>query len=488
MFLCIDGKLSKYGNIGFRITIGIEKFYLTPIEFDLLNTEHVYSDFYCSLLNNNSSIRFGLGKCPNNKGETVTDPSDPPSEEIEFAGGTGTEEDPYLVVNAEQLNAVRYNFDAYYKQMSDISLAGYSNWVPINGDGYGGYDGNGYCISDLTITEPPAGDSGRYIGLFGNGLGKTLKNIILENININIIDNDDTNIACIGGIVGSYNNTMEPLINCHVLSGKISWINKGESLNSGMNIGGISGYDSIGILKCTNSANIIVEGTGISCGGIVGSEYEDLSFCVNRGSINVISKGKMNCGGVIGYSSGIILDCCVNFGEIAGCALGYDYERGVGGIIGYMYYVGSTIKEPIIIRCANYVNVNQQIESDSVGYVGTGEIIGLGMSQWSINVDISNCYNLASEINGTLRCSDGTSIDLENTRRIMGYMKEYLGEGGFDLNSVYSLDSFVNDKPVNENTESTGTMGAYNGSTISVTEMNSKIQPILDELALAQIP
>ena len=41
----------------------------------------------------------------------------------QFSGkGSGTEKDPYLVSNAEELFEVRNNLSAYYKQIDDIDL------------------------------------------------------------------------------------------------------------------------------------------------------------------------------------------------------------------------------------------------------------------------------------------------------------------------------------------------------------------------------
>jgi hypothetical protein len=37
---------------------------------------------------------------------------------LEFAGGSGTEDDPYLIADAEDLNNVRYNLTAHYKKVN----------------------------------------------------------------------------------------------------------------------------------------------------------------------------------------------------------------------------------------------------------------------------------------------------------------------------------------------------------------------------------
>ena len=44
----------------------------------------------------------------------------------QFSGqGNGTEKDPYLVSNADELFEVRNDLNAYYKQTEDIDLNGY---------------------------------------------------------------------------------------------------------------------------------------------------------------------------------------------------------------------------------------------------------------------------------------------------------------------------------------------------------------------------
>jgi len=120
-----------------------------------------------------------------------------------FAGGTGTEDDPYLIATAEQLaylaktvNNDGNNYkDKHFKLQQDIDLARY-DWVAIgtrsdnlyeNNDAIfrrtpaflGNFDGNNKIIKNLTIKKS-------YVesGLFGLlGLGK-VKNLALINVDI----------------------------------------------------------------------------------------------------------------------------------------------------------------------------------------------------------------------------------------------------------------------------------------------------------------
>lgn len=84
----------------------------------------------------------------------------------QFAGGSGTESDPWLVetrLHLEQLNnylGVGHT-DKYYRQIADIDL-GASPWNPIGRATpfYGQYDGDGYNISNLNISDYLSGHQG----------------------------------------------------------------------------------------------------------------------------------------------------------------------------------------------------------------------------------------------------------------------------------------------------------------------------------------
>jgi hypothetical protein len=92
--------------------------------------------------------------------------------------GTGTEGDPYQVATAAQLNEVRDYLSAYFIQTADIDLSGYANWVPIdNFTGY--YNGNGYKVSNMTITGTT------YAGLFAYISG-TVQKLGIENGSITL--------------------------------------------------------------------------------------------------------------------------------------------------------------------------------------------------------------------------------------------------------------------------------------------------------------
>lgn len=119
-----------------------------------------------------------------------------------FAGGDGTESNPYLIEDAFDLDAVRNELSAYYKLIADINLdvAPFNKgggWEPIE-DLTGVLDGNRYPIINLFIYR-----SGR-TGLFANNNG-TIKDLFLQG---EVSGGDYT-----GGLVGANNGNIQ---SCHV--------------------------------------------------------------------------------------------------------------------------------------------------------------------------------------------------------------------------------------------------------------------------------
>ena len=121
-----------------------------------------------------------------------------------FGGGTGSVNDPYLVEDAQDLDAVRNDLEAYYRQVQNIDLSMYGNFTTI-GSWYGGsplffgvYDGDNYIIEGLTQVghlPPPFTHEER--GLFGATGAGVLENIRLSNVTIN------AEVDAVGALVGT---------------------------------------------------------------------------------------------------------------------------------------------------------------------------------------------------------------------------------------------------------------------------------------------
>lgn len=111
-----------------------------------------------------------------------------------FAGGTGTESDPYLVATPGQLHAVRWAVRSgpgnYFRQVADIDMGPFTaagpGWMPISSDeGLAGYDGSGFRIANLRMDRPDLEYAGLFgkIGSGGPG-GAAIRGVQLENVRI----------------------------------------------------------------------------------------------------------------------------------------------------------------------------------------------------------------------------------------------------------------------------------------------------------------
>lgn len=95
-----------------------------------------------------------------------------------FAGGDGSENNPYQIATVDQLNEVRYYLDKHFIQIADIDLsyatssggdyydAG-NGWLPIGSSSEpfsGTYNGSGYEITGMKINRSVT--LSLYAGLF----------------------------------------------------------------------------------------------------------------------------------------------------------------------------------------------------------------------------------------------------------------------------------------------------------------------------------
>jgi len=89
--------------------------------------------------------------------------------DVEFEGGSGTEEDPYLIADVYQLQSMRSEVDAHYELIDDVNANRVADWNIGSGfrpiDSFSGtFDGRDYTINDLYIDRTRE----RSIGLFGS--------------------------------------------------------------------------------------------------------------------------------------------------------------------------------------------------------------------------------------------------------------------------------------------------------------------------------
>ena len=248
-----------------------------------------------------------------------------------FAGGTGTEGDPYQIATAEQLAYLAQQVntgtdcsEVFFKLTAEINLGG-KEWTPI-GTGYsnaftGEFSGDGHKIKNLTINS-----ESDYIGLFGCN-GGTIKNVGIEGGSV-------TGGSIVGGVCSVNDGTISNCYNTASVTGgyKVGGVcgdnygtisncyNTGSVIGTEYDVGGVCGYNYGTISNCYNTGS--VTGTEYDVGGVCGKNYYNISNCYNTGSVT----GYSLVGGVCGDNYGTISNCYYLAGKATGGINGSDAD------------------------------------------------------------------------------------------------------------------------------------------------------------------
>lgn len=268
--------------------------------------------------------------------------------------------------------------DANAVLTKDIDLKN-REWKPINS--YSGkFDGKGYNISNLKITE-----SGNNKGLFGSINGADISNFTL-NGSISLSQNTKN----IGGVVGESNG------------GKItnvsSYVNISNTENSTLNhIGGVVGsinkVETV-VEKSTFNGNIVINNSHDCIGGVVG--YTDdggkINNCANLGSVSATKAGAY-VGGILGYKNRTApsITNCYNYGTVSNNG----NTNCCGAIIGWArknenisnnYYLSTSCDKAFGSNSTSGLNATSKFASGEVTYLLNNKVTD-DTQAWYQNID-----------------------------------------------------------------------------------------------------
>ena len=308
-----------------------------------------------------------------------------------FALGDGTEANPYIIENGEQLaylaskvNAGEKYSGKYISITQSINLGG-KEFTPIgrnieetdvnNLQTYfdGTLDGKENTITGVKITQTDVDGIG-IVGVLGeNG---TIKNL-------NTYEGTVIGKYLVGGIVG-------------LNYGKIENCSNNLKITAKNNCGGISGYQIAGtITKCSNRGEVTTN--NYQAGGIVGrNNAGTVAECSNSG---IITADKANAGGIAGDQENGTITGCSNSGEI----IAKDHQAGgIAGALG-----AGTIE-----NCSNNgtITANIQVAGGIVGHQKDGTITGCNNSG-EVTANMGSGGIVAYQTNGTIEnCSNNGTI------------------------------------------------------------------------------
>ena len=295
----------------------------------------------------------------------------------DFAGGSGTKDDPYQIATAGQLAKLASEVNSgvpeqthlgeYFKLTAPIDLSG-KRWIPI---GYGNasskafsgyFDGNNQVITGLYVDE--RGNNNVCAGLFGVVVAVSdetvLKNFCIKNATIYAGNSTDANaspdIYGAGVLVGSLTTmggsraTFVGVENCQGTG----------QVDSKMYAGGLIGDASRAhVSDC--SADVTVTGRCIS-GGFIGNVFQgSYKNCTAKGSVS----GGWSTGGFAGCvfesDASVEIEHCASYGNVEA------NNWNTGGFVGYL-------EKGKIRNSVSYGNVKSTVagwEPKTGGFSGT---------------------------------------------------------------------------------------------------------------------
>ena len=222
----------------------------------------------------------------------------------QFAGGNGTQNDPYLIATAEQFNEMANTAtqDKYYKQTADLMFNdnNKTKFKEINFSGY--YDGQGFSIK----SSKTQGNT-----LFNEISGGEVKNLGIDSVTVSEGQPTSGGLLCRKFSNGRIENIT--VTNCNYST----WLTLHDAIPSG---------GLIGIMENGTVSNCRVKGTIITsrevAGGLIGrmtgGTVEYSSFNGNTVSAERATPTAETCyaGGIVGEISGGTINACYASGTI----------------------------------------------------------------------------------------------------------------------------------------------------------------------------
>lgn len=289
-----------------------------------------------------------------------------------YESGSGTEKDPYVVIDADQFTATVHNCATSYIRLdADIVL---DSWESIENFS-GTIDGNNHTVTGL---DAP----------FAKTLSGSVRNIYFKDIDITA---GTTNC---GGVA----NTLTGSIRGVAVSGKLAAPVKASSGDTGLSPMAGQSSGSAVIDNCYVNVETIIEGTNFAFGGLTGvikaTDNVTLSNSTVAGKVSS-SVNATKIGGVLGRKTNTnqnskdkITGCLVST-EIAVSGSGSNM---IGGIFGALQ--GATVS-------GDYVGGITIEKSAFTGKVSGGNAIG-GIG--GVCCSVRDCY-----VSGTVQATSVTS-------------------------------------------------------------------------------
>ena len=362
-----------------------------------------------------------------------------------FAGGTGTESDPYQIADGAQLaylasevNKGQKYENSYFVLTADIDLAN-NNWTSIGnsfsdallgGTDYslfaGNLDGKGHTISNISIGTENTPLESDVFGLFGATSGK-ISNLNLDAVTIHGTAKNVSGyvIGLAGALAGSAGG---PIENCHVTNLSMTMNTPDSGMTAAYWIGGLVGaLDGSQCIKECSASGTIKELSGKgSIGGLIGELGKAAKITYSHADVALDVKpdyyGGADVGGLIGKGNGksnpeTVISNCYATGNVTGGAYSGGFAGSLWGLnIKNCYATGGVTGA--FASMATFVGTDA-----SAGYAygsvtncyTTGKVVGTATNMYAFmqqdateRSPITNCY--FADVNNAMKNQNETAV------------------------------------------------------------------------------
>ena len=323
----------------------------------------------------------------------------------QYAGGSGTVDDPFLIATAEQMNTIglhKEHWNKHFRQIADIDLGVYTGEQFNRIGQYGGvnftgtFDGNGCEIRNFTCHS-----TRDRIAMF-EALGRPgeLRNIILIDPRI-----DCPQSTTVGALVAGLGEGI--IRNCTILGGTIigDW-----------GVGGFVGQTwagsgtPINIIDCHVTSEV---SGNRDVGGIIGSNYGRVHNCSSSGQVT----GSQYIGGLVGSNS-----YWAQWNTVKGEIINSYGTCRVSGTTRVGGLCGTSGSQTMITHCY------------ATGLV-TGDTLTGGLLGENSGASVSGCF-WDQEISGLSVSAGGTGLATAQ----MQDLATYLG-AGWDVEDIWVINA-----------------------------------------------
>jgi len=322
----------------------------------------------------------------------------------EFAGGDGTENNPWKIKTREHLSSLTNYIGTagvgkFFQLENDITFAeedfapggafynSGAGWVPVghrrvsNRMFSGNIDGRGYAIWNLVIHRPASAD----VGFLGFTKNATISNLRIEGV----FFNGATNVAA---LVGTDESSL--FSNCFA-SGTV---------NGMKTVAGLVGYTQGGVFlrcgaQCTVSASLISTGftdIGTAGGMLAYAKNVSLDECYALGNLSCatsahmgLTSGTAYAGGLVGYLHSGAVSSSMAKGNVTLSTSDADFSGDgyAGGLIGYMHI--SSVEDSY---ATGHVFASTVPKGQSIPISGMGRGYIGGLCGFSLSSSVSRTY------------------------------------------------------------------------------------------------